>query len=196
MKERILMVVFVVILGSVLTSALVAVAYYTGPRIERNKVLKLKMSVLGALDISYTEDNVERQFSENVTMNEIKGTSFYVSKDGDIAFEIAGSGLWGPVSGVLALSSDLETIKGITIIHQEETPGLGGRIAERDYLGRFKGKKLAPELRILAPGKAGAQAGDNEVDGITGATLSSKAFERILNSESRKYIPLIEENKQ
>lgn len=192
MKERILMVVFALILGSVLTSALVAVAYYTGPRIERNKVLKLKMSVLDALDIPYTKDDVEKRFSENVTINEIRGTSFYVSQDGSIAFEIAGSGLWGPISGVLVLFPDLKTIKGITITHQEETPGLGGRIAERDYLDKFRSKKLVPELRILAPDKAGAQAADNEVDGITGATLSSKAFERILNTESQKYIYLIE----
>jgi Na+-transporting NADH:ubiquinone oxidoreductase subunit C len=191
MKEKILMIVFVLILGSVLTSALVAVAYYTGPRIERNKVLRLKMSVLGALDVPYTKDSTEEKFSENIEVREIKGTAFYVSQNGNMAFEIAGSGLWGPISGVLALLPDLKTIKGITITHQEETPGLGGRIAEREYLDRFKDKKVVPELRILAPGKAKE---DNEVDGITGATLSSKAFEKILNSESKKYISLIEEN--
>ena len=192
MREKILMIVFVLILGSVLTSALVVVAYYTAPRIEKNREFKIRISVLGALDIPYTKDNVEEKFSENVVVREIKGTAFYVSQDGNIAFEIAGSGLWGPISGVLALFPDLKTIKRITIIHQEETPGLGGRIAERDYLDKFENKKVVPELRILAPGKAKE---DNEVDGITGATSSSKAFETILNSESKKYISLIEENR-
>lgn len=193
MKEKISMVVFVLILGAILTSALVAVDSYTAPRIERNKTFKVKMRVLDALDIPYTKDDVEEKFSENVTTKEVKGTTFYISEDGNTAFEISGSGLWGPVYGILALLPDLEspTIKGISIIHQEETPGLGGRIAEEDFLGKFRGKKISPKLIIQPPGKA---SGENEVDGITGATLSSKAFERIINAQSKEYISLLKEN--
>ena len=87
---------------------------------------------------------------------------------------------------------DLKTIKGIIIIHQEETPGLGGRIAEADFLDRFETKKVFPRLTIQPPGKA---SGNNEVDGITGATLSCKAFEEILNREIEKYISVIKESR-
>ena len=90
------------------------------------------------------------------------------------------------------LQPDMKTIKGITIIHQEETPGLGGRIAETDFLDRFKAKKVLPKLIIQPPGKASR---NNEVDGITGATLSCKAFEAILNSEIKKYVSIIKETK-
>jgi Na+-transporting NADH:ubiquinone oxidoreductase subunit C len=100
--------------------------------------------------------------------------------------------LWGPIHGIVALLADLKTIKGITIIHQEETPGLGGRIAETDFLDKFKAKKVFPRLIIQPPGKAVAE---NEVDGITGATLSCKAFEAILNSEIEKYVSVIRENR-
>jgi Na+-transporting NADH:ubiquinone oxidoreductase subunit C len=193
MKEKISMLVFVLILGAILTSALVAVDSYTATRIERNKTFKVKMRVLDALDIPYTKDDVEEKFSENVTTKEVKGVTFYTSQDGNTAFQISGSGLWGPVHGILALLPDLKspTIKGISIIHQEETPGLGGRIAEEDFLDKFRGKKISPELIIQPPGKAN---GENEVDGITGATLSSKAFERIINAQSKEYISLLKEN--
>jgi len=187
MRDRISMVVFVLVLGSILTSALVAVDYYTAPLIRKNEALKTKMRVLDALGIPYTEESIEKEFSENVKADSVKWAKFYISTDGNIAFEMAGSGLWGPISGILALSSDLETIRGISIIHQEETPGLGGRIAERDFLDRFRGKKITPELKIVKPGKASA---NNEVDGITGATSSSKAFESIINSQSKEYISL------
>ncbi len=53
------------------------------------------------------------------------------------------------------------------------------------------GKKIFPELRITRAGKA---KGENEVDGLTGATLSCNAFEEILNSESRKYLAAIKES--
>jgi Na+-transporting NADH:ubiquinone oxidoreductase subunit C len=190
MKDKISMIVFVLILGGVLTVALVAVDNYTEPRIMKNQELKIKTRVLGALGIPYTEDNVEKQFSENVETTEIENKKFYVSKDGNVAFEIGGSGLWGDITGVIAVSSVKQgTIKGITIIHQEETPGLGGRVAEDDFLSRFKGKKLLPALTILPATKKAT--GENEVDGITGATLTGKAFEKILNTEAMKYLPLL-----
>ncbi len=193
MKEKLKMILFVLILGSILSTALVSVDAYTAPLIEKNRLKKLRISVLKAMDIPYSKDEVEKAFLENVVTKKAEEKEFYVAKaDGNIAFEINGSGLWGPIHGILALMPDLKTIKGITIIHQEETPGLGGRIAEAEFLDRFKGKEIFPQLMILSPGKANLK---NEVDGYTGATLTCKAFEEILNSEIEKYVSIIEENK-
>jgi len=199
MKEKISMIVFVLILGGVLTAALVAVDHYTEPRITKNKASKRKIRVLSALDISlgipHTVDNVEDKFPENVEEREVEEKEigkkiFYVSKAGDIAFEITGKGLWGNITCVMAVAApDYETLKGIAIIHQEETPGLGARIAEKAFLDTFRGKKLLPQLTILPASKKAE--GDNEVDGITGATFTGKAFEEILNSEAKKYLPLL-----
>ena len=186
MKEKISMIVFVLILGGVLTTALVAVDHFTKPRIDRNKAFKLNTRVLDALGIPYTKDDkddVEKKFAENVTIARRGEKEFYISQqDANLAFQIAGSGLWGPIEGILALSPDLETIKGIAIIHQEETPGLGGRIVERDFLDKFEGKNIVPEIRVTKPDKASAE---NEVDGITGATATCEKFEAI-------HIPLYE----
>jgi len=191
MKEKLIMILFVLVLGSILSTALVSVDAYTAPLIEKNKVKKLRISVLKALDIIYFEDKVDEVFSENVTKKNQGEKEFYVARaGGEVAFEIYGSGLWGPIHGIVALMPDLKTIKGITIIHQEETPGLGGRIAEAEFLDKFKTKKVFPSLMIQPPGKASQ---NNEVDGITGATLSCKAFEEILNSEIKKYVSVIKE---
>ena len=193
MKSKISMIFFVLILGSVLTAALVSVDSYTEPMIKKNKEQKLRRSILKSLGIAYTKDDVDETFENNVDSRPAEKPEFYVSKrGGDIAFEIRGSGLWGPIHGAVALLSDLSTIKGITIIHQEETPGLGGRIADAEFLERFVGKNVSNGLAILAPGKAKA---DNEIDGVTGATLSCKAFEAILNDEIQKYVAIIKESK-
>lgn len=191
MKEKLLMILFVLILGSVLSTALVSVNAYTAPLIEKNKAMKLRVSILKAMGIAYFENKVDETFFGNVITNEQGGKEFYVAKaSGDIAFEIYGPGLWGAIHGIIALGPDLKTIKGITLIHQEETPGLGGRIAEEDFLDRFTAKKISPRLIIQPPGKASR---DNEVDGITGATLTCKALEEILNSEVKKYVSVIKE---
>ena len=193
MKEKLKMILFVLVLGSVLSTALVSVNAYTAPLIEKNKVKKLRISILKALDITYSKGEVDEVFSENVTKKNQGDKEFYVAKArGEVAFEIYGSGLWGPIHAIVALMPGLKTIKGVTIIHQEETPGLGGRIAEADFLDRFETKDIFPKLMIQTPGKA---SGNNEVDGITGATLSCKAFEEILNSEIKKYVSVIKESK-
>ena len=193
MREKLSMILFVLILGSVLSTALVSVDNYTAPLIEKNKVRKLHISILKAMSIAYSKDKVDEIFLEKVETKKQQEREFYLAKaSGDVAFEISGSGLWGPIQGIVALKPDLTTIKGITIIHQEETPGLGGRIAEADFLDRFETKEVFPKLLIQPPGKA---SGDNEIDGITGATLSCKAFEEILNTEIEKYVAAIKENK-
>jgi Na+-transporting NADH:ubiquinone oxidoreductase subunit C len=188
MKERILMIVFILVLGSVLTSALVAVTNYTNPIIEMNNVITVKRSILDALEISYTEDSVEDIFSDNIDIVPEEEEVYYFTQNGDVAFEISGSGLWGPIEGVIALNPGYETIKGLTIIRQEETPGLGGRIGEKEFLNQFKNKMIIPKLEITAPGKA---QNKNQVDGITGATMSGKALEVLLNSEIGEHLALL-----
>ena len=188
MKDKILMVIFILVLGSILTTALLAVNSYTTPIIEKNNEISIKKSVLKALEITFSEDDAEDVFSGNIEITRKGEKDFYVSKEGNIAFEYTGSGLWGPIDGIIGIKPDYKTIKAVTIIHQEETPGLGGRISEQQFLDSFKDKTLVPDLLITAPGKASSS---NEVDGITGATMSCKAFEAIINAQYQEYISLI-----
>lgn len=193
MKSKLSMILFVLILGSVLTTALVSVDKLTREPIARNKAKKLQKSILGSLGVAYTKDSIGESFAENIKKQQSGEVAFYQNKaDGNVAFEINGMGLWGEISGTIALTPDLERIYGVSIIHQEETPGLGSRITDAEFLNRFKDKSIADGLVIQPPGKA---HGDNEVDGITGATLSCKAFEGILNKEIKKYVPMIKESK-
>jgi Na+-transporting NADH:ubiquinone oxidoreductase subunit C len=184
MKDKILMIVFVLVLGTILTTALVAVNSYTAPIIERNASIEMKSNILSALKISYEENEVEEVFEKSVAMETAGDETYYRSSDGTIAFPYEGSGLWGPITGVLAVTPDLTKITGITIMYQEETPGLGSRIAEAEYLDTYVGKVFKPVLTILPPGKG---VEEDQVDSISGATMSSKAFVEILNTQYGKY---------
>jgi Na+-transporting NADH:ubiquinone oxidoreductase subunit C len=199
MKKTLSMILFVLILGSVLTTALVAVDKLTEEPIARNKALKLQKGILSSLAIEFDEkdkNNIAEKFSSNIEVIETPGeeaVKFYRSKtSGDIAFKIEGTGVQGPIEATIALSPDLEQVRGLSIVGQEETPGLGGRIVETEFLNRFKGKMITNGLAILSPGKAAA---DNEVDGITGATLTCNALEDLLNSEIKKYVVMFRESK-
>ena len=100
-----------------------------------------------------------------------------------IAVPFSGPGLWGPIKGFLSLAPDMRTIRGVTFHEQEETPGLGGEIASNWFRNQFRDKKIvsdqgAPGLRIVRGRKAAAA---NEVDGITGATMTCDKVEAMLN---------------
>ena len=188
MIDKIKMVGFVLIFGVFWSTALVAVDKLTGPRIEKYLIEKKRKKVLEALVIDYTAETVEEIFTANVTAQELDGKTIYQAQDGSIAFEVAGPASQGPMSGIIALGSSLETIKGITVIKHSETPGLGSRVLEPDNLVNFQGKKVTPSLEIVAAGMASA---DNEVDAITGATLTCNALEKLINENVKATTALI-----
>lgn len=167
---------------------LVGVDFYTSPLVAKNEELKLKSSVLDALEIPYDKADILEVFAQNVKTALVDTYSFYHAPDQAVAFEFSGPGLWGPITGIVSLEKNLKVIRKIKITHQEETPGLGGRIAESDYLKQFKNKKFSPRLIFTPEGKA---AQDNEVDAITGATGSSRAFEKLLNENLQKYLAVL-----
>ena len=199
MREKLRMILFVLILGSILSTSLVAVDQLTKGPIARNKAVKLQKGILSSLGIEfneYSQDDIDEKFSANIDVTETKGdepVKFYRSRtSGDIAFEISGTGVQGPIHATIALSPGLDEIRGLNIVGQEETPGLGGRIVETDFLNRFEGKIITNGLAIVSPGKAAA---DNEVDGITGATLTCNALEELLNSEIKRNVVMLRESR-
>ncbi len=192
MKDKIMMIVTILVLSSILTTILLAVDFYTAPLIERNVEIKTKKSILNAFGIPYEIENLDEVYENNITeiKIEINGEEkeIYKTQAGELAFEYSGSGLWGPIEGILALEPDLKTIKGITIIKQEETPGLGGRITEKEYLDSFVSKLIIPELIAVSPGTS---SNENEVDTISGATMTCDAFIDLLNEQADIYLNIL-----
>lgn len=109
-----------------------------------------------------------------------------------------GVGLWGPIWGYVALEEDLTTIAGVVFDHKSETPGLGAKIAEPEFQSKFVGRKAFDEngryvLRVV---KAGRAKSDNEIDGVSGATLTTNGVDAMLREWLPLYRPLLEKIKQ
>jgi Na+-transporting NADH:ubiquinone oxidoreductase subunit C len=188
MRYRIWTVLFLVIVVCISTGMLNAIYTYTDPIVRRNEKLKIQKSVLEVFQIPHEEYNIQGIFGRSIDTQATEGMELYSSSSGSIAFEISGPGFWGSISALIALEPDLETIKGLKIMENKETPGLGGRIADDWFQDQFRGKKLVPELKIVPYGRAKEI---NEVDAITGATQTSKAFEKIINTNFRVFCQTI-----
>lgn len=109
----------------------------------------------------------------------------YLLRDGDdislALLPITGSGYNGRINAVLAMQGDMNTIAGMAVTRHSETPGLGARIEEPGWLADFAGTETRGEdgnLRFTVA--MGAANSPYEVDGITGATRTSKAIQNMV----------------
>jgi len=114
---------------------------------------------------------------------------------------ISGKGLWSTLYGYLALENDLNTVKGITFYKHGETPGLGGEVEKEWFQGNFVGKKIYNDLGDLVSikvvkGKArevlSGNALNHSVDGISGATVTSRGVTTFLKDCLMRYQSYIE----
>ncbi|MGD9857155.1 MAG: NADH:ubiquinone reductase (Na(+)-transporting) subunit C, partial [Planctomycetaceae bacterium] len=103
-----------------------------------------------------------------------------------IVLPIYGKGLWSTLYGFLALRADAGAgfpVQGITFYEHGETPGLGGEVDNPRWKSQWPGKLLLndagiPILQVTKPDRAAA---DNEIDGISGASITSHGVEHLVN---------------
>ncbi len=115
---------------------------------------------------------------------------------------LRGKGLWGPIWGYVALEGDGNTILGATFGHKTETPGLGAEIATPIFQDQFPGKKLfssayeeLADASVQAAASAyegikvlkGEASGDQEVDGISGGTITSVGVQDMISDCLKPY---------
>jgi len=196
MNKYVKMLSFVATLGIVSGGLLFAANAATNVLISANADALLKSEILTAHDIDFNFTNIHDVFDATTTVIKIEDAyegkpltyTFYIDNEsGAITFgfgPVFGGGVWGPIIGLLSLETDFTTIIRISVLQQEETPGLGGIVATRTYLDQFVGKTigLGDEALSIIKDLDVTTAELNEVRSITGATRTSDAFDIILNN--------------
>ena len=110
------------------------------------------------------------------------------------AIPIAGKGLWSTLYGYFALENDGSTVKGIRFYKHGETPGLGGEVEKDWFTNNFVGKKITDKNGLLVSiqsvkGQVDSSSPDlyHQVDGISGATMTTKGLNEFLMNDLKKY---------
>ena len=185
-----------------LLSGLILVAAYllTQPRIERNRAEALQAAIFRVLPgttevTAYSvEDDVPQPYDgEQGSLP--RGEAVFVGRDGTgglIGFAIpaSGAGFQDTIGLIYGYDPRHKVIIGMEVLDSRETPGLGDKIIfDVDFLANFEALEVSPEIVAV---KSGAKTEANQVDCITGATISSEAVVQILNRSSRRWLPLLE----
>lgn len=115
-----------------------------------------------------------------------------------LALVARGMGYQDAVEVVYGYSPDARKVIGFRVLESRETPGLGDRIeSDRVFLRNFDGLAVRagpggnwPPLPFEFV-KTGGKTADWQIEGITGATVSSRAVADMISRSIARWIPLV-----
>lgn len=140
----------------------------------------------GEFQTSYSSEFKNGNY--HVFVAEIEGKVKYV-------IPMNGQGLWGAIWGYVALNEDRNTIYGVYFSHASETPGLGAEIKEnKSFQQSFQGKKVTDEGQVainLVKFNTADKSSSYEVDGVSGATMTSNGVNKMMNDVLTAYLPFL-----
>ena len=153
-----------------------------------NRITKDKIAELDEKNSSETMASLikaDKFTEEEFKDGENEFTYNLALKDGEIVgyiFKTAEKGYGGDVSVMTAVNGD-GTVKSVAVLDvSNETPGLGQNAAKESFYSQYEGKKSGISLH-----KNGADSAKNEVNAVTGATITSTAVNKAVNQALEQF---------
>ena len=219
-KSILFAAVLSMVCGSLLTLASTGLKEYQLKNIalDKNKNILKSVGLLDGEDF-VSKETVGQLYSENIRQiwidvdgkivpEQRKGKNdlsvYLFSQQGKIQayiIPIHSRGLWGKISGYMAIKNDGATISGFTVYSHQETPGLGGEIEKKWFQNNFKGKKILDDQGnfvsiAIVKGSVKERMPEsrrkNFVDGISGASMTGKFLSAGLKQTLSEYEPFSE----
>ncbi|MFO7446425.1 MAG: FMN-binding protein [Ignavibacteriaceae bacterium] len=166
------MILVLTVIGAISAGTLAFVNNWSAPLIASNQKAE-------------TEAAIFRVQPEGEKYEVLKNTGFEVYRVIDnqnesvgFAMVYSGNGFQGKIRLIAGISEDLEEINALEVLEQSETPGLGSKILDIPFTDQFKKLKTSPGINYI---KGKEPESPNEIQAITGATISSKAVVAIIN---------------
>ena len=188
------------IAGALAGLLIVLVNQHTKPIIDKYKAEQLQIAVYEVLpDVEryntfyLVDDALSLSLPDGAKESEYK--RIYVGYDSankvsGVAISRGESGFQDVVQVIFGFDPVSGKLSGMKVLDSKETPGLGDKIfKDLDFVKQFF---AGPETPLVGV-KSGAGKGQpNEIDTITGATISSKVVISIINNGLKEWRPVID----
>lgn len=168
-------VIILTIIGILSGGILSVVFSYANPLIQENRRRATNEAVKTVVPGT---SKVESERRENLLV--YKGLDSEGKLQG-YAFTADFSGFQGKIRIMIGVDPGFERITGLDVLENIETPGLGNKIVAKSWLDGFNGLSAVQEMTLVK--NQAADKKNNEVEAITGATISSQAVVDGANAE-------------
>lgn len=182
--------------------AIVCVFEITKPIIARNQIAMRESAIVEVITgstttVGYVYDKSTDQFRQTDGEADLFAGFDESGKLVGFAIETSGMGYQDNIRILYGYDPETETVVGIKVLESRETPGLGDRV-EKDakFLANFDaldvavaGDALAHPIEFV---KSGRKDQSWQIDGITGATISSRATATMLHDSTNLWMPRIQ----
>jgi len=174
--------------------AVVGIFLATQPRIERNRAEALEAAIFRVLQGARSRAAFVMRDEGLVRHDAANGAAaapeiVYAGYDAagallGFAIPAEGPGFQDTIKLIYGYDPSAGRVVGMEVLESRETPGLGDKIIkDAAFVDSFRNLAPDPELVVVKDGRTR----DNEVDGISGATISSKAVVRIINEANARW---------
>ena len=192
-NSNVYIIVYSTILVVIVAFLLAFVFKALKPMQDANVALDIKKQILYSLNIRDLDGaEAEAKYAEVVKEEgEIDGQKYYsceINGENILVVSLKGMGLWGGISGYIAIHGDQEpVVYGAYFNHESETAGLGAEIKDSQaWQEKFIGKKVfvdpadGSEVALSVVKKV--EDPTTQVDCVTGATLTSNGVNDMIKA--------------
>ncbi len=191
---------------SMISGVLLALVYSgTADIIKKNKEEAIQQAVFSVIPGAEKQVRFELQASGQLQAAEGDPTGLpqvFAGFDGagqlvGVALETSAQGYGDIIRVLYGYSPAKEQIVGFKVLESKETPGLGDKIGMEDFLANFTAMDVQldeAKTALVHPiefVKAGTKTNSWQVDGISGATISSKALSKMLQEGTKEMLPIV-----
>lgn len=186
------MIIVLTTVGLISGGFLAGVAKLTEERIALNIQAEIEEAIAEVVDDAEVNQKVYEE-EDLVVYRELDEEGTLVG----FAVQATGVGFQDKITLMFGLDSSLTKITGLTIIGQNETPGLGAKIEDWNaFLQFWENKDATGQLTLRKPpARTPEELSAAEINTITAATISSKKVLEIVNLSLEKVRQLIQEGK-
>lgn len=182
MKETMKLTIRLFLITAIAGLVLALVNSFTSPIIQQRERMQYEAALKEVFKEAEKFESLEEGKLKPIKEKIKNIENVEVAKQGDkvlgYVFKTLGkNGYGGDISMLMAVKLDDKSIVGFKVLKHSETPGLGSRVATEAYAQSVIGNKATEHLvRDLNPTK------DNDIQAITGTTISVKAVLNGLNA--------------
>lgn len=147
---------------------------------EQEAFYKVFETANGFNTVEYNADDANAMMTEAKYKDTIDDVQEALDKDGNVIGYVvtitAKDGSQGPITLTVGVQND-GTVNGYFILSHSESPGLGDKAAKEEFMSQFKDKKVDSFVVVKS-----TPAADNEIEAITGSTITSNAVANACNA--------------